>query len=1327
MLVLGKHCFVFDGITNKTCEVLLYDPTIGRATQVPIVDAAIAYDCPYTHKTYILMARNALYVPTLTNNLIPPFIMREAGLEVNDKPKIHCDDPSIEDHSIYCHDADLRIPLQLHGIFSYFHTRMPTSEELQSCDKMLITPDSITWDPYSTHFANNEDSMTDWEGNMYDKHDRKRRTIDIAPNAVSLDHYEASIDSVVANSPLEDLVDPMLKLSLESQAQIDSHDFAYALSEQAEVSAAKISIGSTVSTCDDYDDLWEPFERPYFSSIDELEDLFEADKVAEIKAVMKHPKAVSAETLSKIWSIDNATAKAVIEQNTQLLRQNADNDLSRHFSTNDRMLRYRRIDSQFYTDTLLTKGANGTSSRGNTYCQVFVSDKGYIAVYPMKKRSDFKDALHQFCKEVGVPSDLVMDPSGEQTKKEVKRFLHQVGTTPRYLEESTQWANRAELYIGLLKEAVRKDMRLSDAPMKFWDYCIERRARIHNLTPRSLLQLNGNTPQVATFGVPGDISNLCQFGWYDWCYFREESKHGFPEQKLYLGRVLGPIKNEGNEMCQAVLKSTGIVRPRRTIRPLNTSELYSPTEKEKRRIFDEAIRSKHGDSTSYIVAETEEPKPVFDVEDFLCDEDLAQPEKQPEEDPVDATGRAINEKPFSDYLIHAEVLLPQGEEMKSAKVVGRSKDSEGKVLGEFDANPLLNSIIYDVEFPDGAIKQYAANVIAENMFSQIDEYGHNYLLLDHIIDYSKDGHAVDKADKYVYTKSGQRRMRKTTQGWKLLVQWKDGSESWMPLQLLKQSNPVEVAEFARAHNIDDEPAFSWWVPFTLKQRDRIISAVNSRVRKSTHKYGIEVPTSVEHAREIDLKNGNTLWSDAIELEMKNVAVAFEILETGEPIPVGWTKSSGHIVFDVKMDFTRKARWVKDGHRTPEPDNCTFAGVVSRESVRIALTYAALNGIDVWTCDIMNAYLQAPSSEKHYVICGLEFGIENLGKVALIRRALYGGKASGADFWKHLRSYMFHLGFQSCHADPEVWMREAEKDDGTPYWEYVLIHTDDCLVISNDGENLIRTQIGKCFVVKEKSIGPPDIYLGNKVSHVELMNGVKAWSFSSAQYVKASVDKITEYLKTLNQSLPTKATTPIKADYRPEIDISPELNARDAAHYQSLIGILRWIVELGRMDICVEASMMASCMALPRQGHLEQVYHIFAYLKYHHNAELVFDPSEPDIPYEKFEKQEWGHTVYGDAKEDLPHNAKEPRGFGFKIRAYVDSDHAGDSKTRRSRTGYMVFLNNALIYWMSKKQTSIETSTFGSEFIAMKTCCEYLKGLRYKLRMMGIPVDFPCYI
>ena len=79
--------------------------------------------------------------------------------------------------------------------------------------------------------------------------------------------------------------------------------------------------------------------------------------------------------------------------------------------------------------------------RGNTCTQLFVSDKGFIAIYPMKSKSQFKDALHQFCKEVGVPSTLVVDPSGEQTSKEVKHFCHQVGTTLRILKESTQWAN----------------------------------------------------------------------------------------------------------------------------------------------------------------------------------------------------------------------------------------------------------------------------------------------------------------------------------------------------------------------------------------------------------------------------------------------------------------------------------------------------------------------------------------------------------------------------------------------------------------------------------------------------------------------------------------------------------------------------------------------------------------------------------------------------------------------------------------------------------------------------------------------------------------------
>lgn len=154
--------------------------------------------------------------------------------------------------------------------------------------------------------------------------------------------------------------------------------------------------------------------------------------------------------------------------------------------------------------------------------------------------------------------------------------------------------------------------------------------------------------------------------------------------------------------------------------------------------------------------------------------------------------------------------------------------------------------------------------------------------------------------------------------------------------------------------------------------------------------------------------------------------------------------TGHLVFDAKMDFTRKARWVLDGHKTPSPIGSTCAGAVSRESVRIAFTYAALNSVDIFAADIRNAYLQVLSSEKHRIVFSAKFGLENVRKRALIRRALHGGKAAGRDFRNHLRSCMSHLHFQPCLADLDVWMRPVIKSDGMEYYEYVLLCADDAL-------------------------------------------------------------------------------------------------------------------------------------------------------------------------------------------------------------------------------------------------------------------------------------------
>ena len=113
------------------------------------------------------------------------------------------------------------------------------------------------------------------------------------------------------------------------------------------------------------------------------------------------------------------------------------------------------------------------------------------------------------CKEVGVPLYLILDPAGDKTSRKVKKCFRQVGTALRVLEESTQWDNQEELYVGVFKESIIKDIQSTNYRMIVSDYCAERRKNIHNVTPRTLFQLNGNTPTVTTHGAQGDISNLC--------------------------------------------------------------------------------------------------------------------------------------------------------------------------------------------------------------------------------------------------------------------------------------------------------------------------------------------------------------------------------------------------------------------------------------------------------------------------------------------------------------------------------------------------------------------------------------------------------------------------------------------------------------------------------------------------------------------------------------------------------------------------------------------------------------------------------------------------
>jgi hypothetical protein len=663
--------------------------------------------------------------------------------------------------------------------------------------------------------------------------------------------------------------------------------------------------------------------------------------------------------------------------------------------------------------------------------------------------------------------------------------------------------------------------------------------------------------------------------------------------------------------------------------------------------------------------------------------------------------------------------------LTKAKVVARKRDADGNPVGRGHNNPILDTREYQVEFQDGATEVFTANIIAENMYSQVDASGRTYQLISEIIDHKSDGTAVRKDDGLETTKDGRTRPRYTTKGWKLLVSWKDGSTSWIPLKDMKDSFPVELAEYAMANKLLEEPAFAWWAKHVLRKRDRIIKKVKSRYWDRTHKYGILLPKSVEEALRIDRETGTNFWEEAIAKEMKAIECAFEFKDN-DVMPAGHQHIDCHMVFDVKITLDRKARYVAGGHQTEPTKEVTFASVVSRDSIRLGFLVAALNDLDVLSADISGAYLNAKAAEKVYTTAGKEFGPDKAGRPVLIVRALYGLRSSGKAWRDHMAATLRDYGYTSCRADPDVWMRPKTKPDGFKYWAYMFVYTDDILVVDHEPQ-VVMDYMASRYTLKPGSVEEPTIYLGAQISKFYIdgsdLPEKPRWAMSSEKYVKQAVADVETELGKVDQCLPTRVCTPVSQGYRPELDATRELDARRGQYYQSLIGVLRWICELGRIDILVAVSMLSRYVVSPREGHLQQLFHIFAYLKHHTRSKMVFDDSEPVYDESNFKTCDWAE-YYPDAEEAIPHNVPMERGRGVSSSCFVDADHAGCKATRRSHTGVILFVNKAPIIWYSKRQNTVETSTFGSEFCAMKTAIDMIEGLRYKLRMMGIPIHGP---
>ncbi len=260
-------------------------------------------------------------------------------------------------------------------------------------------------------------------------------------------------------------------------------------------------------------------------------------------------------------------------------------------------------------------------------------------------------------------------------------------------------------------------------------------------------------------------------------------------------------------MAWNILTESGHIVKRQDVWAVTPDEQKHPDFIKALAEFDEKVKSKIGDELKDKQVDPdladEDPLPDWDV--LFDDSEVTEP-MEPDKAAEDPDGFTPEEY---DQYISDEVMLPQDGEMKLARVTNRRRDGNGNPIGTRSENPLLDTREYDVEFPNKEVKTFAANVIAENIYSQVDQEGRSYAMLDEIVGHRQNKDALSKED---VTKKN----RITAKGWDINVKWRDGTTAWIPLKDLKDSNPVELAECAVTAKIAEEPAFAWWVRDTLR-------------------------------------------------------------------------------------------------------------------------------------------------------------------------------------------------------------------------------------------------------------------------------------------------------------------------------------------------------------------------------------------------------------------------------------------------------------------------------------------------------------------------------
>ena len=788
------------------------------------------------------------------------------------------------------------------------------------------------------------------------------------------------------------------------------------------------------------------------------------------------------------------------------------------------------------------------------------------------------------------------------------------------------------------------------------------------------------TPIQKAFGFVPDISKFLQFHWWQPVLYKSDTK-AFPSGSYEgLGRFVGIATNIGDVLTYYVLTDdTMRVIARSCVRPMdpdnpNIRVIQPPPDGE------EVDDDNPTPPTPVVKTFVETIDPLYDPEHT----------RLPSFSPEELLGRTFLHDTPDGQRVHATIM---------------------KRLNELDHDNQRN-IRFLIEYGDP-------------VFEEIMSYGDLSRLCE-----EQDAEEPSDEDKlYIFKKilSHHGPLKPSDpaylgSSWNLKIEWEDGSRTFEPLDVIGSDDPASCAKYALENDLLETPGWKRFRRLARREKKmkRMIkqAALASKRSGPIFKFGVQIPRNEREARELDKKyidaGTEAKWfkAEVTEIDKLNEYNSFKPYgPANKGFPRGYRTIRVFFVYDVKHDLRHRARLVAGGHMTPV-ESCSYSSVISLKTMRMAIFAGELNGLKAMAGDIGSAYLEAYTKEKVCFVASAAFG-KLEGHVLIVSKALYGLRTSGARYRERFADTLRDMGFTSCVNEPDLWLRRHG-----PLWEYVCVYVDDLLVLLVDPVKFFTLLTDK-YGYQLKGVEAIKYHLGG--NYFRDPDGTLAWG--AQKYIQRMLDNFERD----HGKQPKKYASPMRAGESPELSTGELLSPEMVKKYQSLLGALQWCVTLGRFDIFIAVMSLSRFRIEPKNDHWDHLERVLGYLRQTKDAAIRFRVDVPEYPVSDEQTADWDYSVYDGIKEEIPTGCPAACGKPVRVTVYVDANLMFCKSTGRLCTGFLILLNNTPVHWFCKLQATVESATYGSEFMAARIAVQHIIDIRTTLRYMGIPLDGPAWL